>query len=143
MGSASKLREGSEKNYRPTPKDFREIGESTHGEGRHHVHKVGDRISYRAPSGRKQGTVVSVHKEYYYVRNGKNITKVNRNSILYALGTFLGGARQKIENTKKAYEYGKEKENERLEKFKAQYGKYKARPKLIPKKINKKVKPKK
>ena len=38
------------------------------------------------------------------------------------------------ENTKKAYEFGKEKENERLEKFKSQYGKYKARPKLTPKK---------
>jgi hypothetical protein len=134
MSRGTKFREGLEKSYRPTPRDFRELGEETHGEGRHHPHKVGDKISYRAPSGRKQGVIVSVHKEFYYVKNGRNVTKVNRNSILYSLGTFLGGMKQMAENTKKAYEFGKEKENERLEKFKSQYGKYKARPKLTPKK---------
>jgi hypothetical protein len=74
--------------YKPTPKSFRKKGEQTHGEGRHHPHKVGDRISFSTPKGRKTGKIVVKHKEYYIVKSGKKLLKINRNSALYQLGTF-------------------------------------------------------
>ena len=115
-------------NYKPTPNKFRKAGEKTHGEGRHHAHRVGDRISYKAPSGRCSGVVKEVHKEFYVVSHKGKLVKVNRNSILYAMGTFLGSARQHLENTRKAYEFGKQKENERLDKFKRSYGESAKKP---------------
>jgi hypothetical protein len=133
MGRATKFREESTR-YKPSPKEFRKYGESTHGEGRHHAHGVGDRVSYRVPKGRETGTVIEKHKEFYIVSSGNDVVKVNRNSILYSLGTFVGGMKQMADNTRKAYEFGKQKEDERLEKFKTQYGKFKARPKITPKK---------
>ena len=142
MGRANKFREEDFK-YKPTPEKFRKEGESTHGQGRHHAHKAGETVSYRTPRGRDSGTIIEAHKEYYEVRNGNDVVRVNRNSILYSLGTFIGGARQTIENVKKSYEFGKEKEDERLIKFKAQYGKKKPHKYVPPKKkltLKKKVK---
>lgn len=140
MGTASRFRE-NDFNYKKTSKDFRKYGESTHGEGRHHAHKRGDRISFAVPKGRgvgrETGTIIEAHKEFYDVRVGDDVIKVNRNSILYALGTFIGGAMQTAESVKKAYEFGKQKEDERLEKYKKQYGKKKPvsaiKPKTKPK----------
>lgn len=133
MGRASRFREESVK-YRPTPEKFRKFGESTHGQGRHKAHRAGETVSYRTPRGRDTGTVIEAHKEYYIVSNGNDVVKVNRNSILYSLGTFVGGMRQMAENVKKSYEFGKEKEDERLEKFKSQYGKKKPHKYVPPKK---------
>jgi len=121
--------------YIPTGDDFRKFGESTHGKGRHKAHKVGDRISFRVPRGRKSGTVVEAHKEFYIVNSGGVPHKVNRNSILYSLGAFAGKIAETYHTTKDAYEFGKEKERENLQKFKANYGKSRRiGPKRKPKK---------
>lgn len=73
--------------YHKTPEKFRSAGEKTHGKGKHKAHKIGDRISFKTPKGRTSGKIVGVHKEFYTVVN-KNIEyKVNRNSILYLMGT--------------------------------------------------------
>ena len=136
MGNSNKFRE-EDFNYKKTPEKFRKYGESTHGEGRHKAHHNGERITYATPRGREGGTIIETHKEYYEVKHGNDIVRVNRNSILYSLGTFVGGARQMVDNAKKAYEFGKQKENERLAKYKAQYGKKKrliSKPKPKPKK---------
>jgi hypothetical protein len=132
MGTSSKFRE-RDFNYKKTPEKFRKFGESTHGEGRHHAHRKGERISFATPNGRETGTVIESHKEFYIVKNGDDMIKVNRNSILYQLGTFVGGARQTVDNVRKAYEFGKQKEDERLEKYKAQYGKKRSTPVTKPK----------
>jgi hypothetical protein len=132
MGNSRKLHD-KHSPYRKTPEEFRKFGESTHGEGRHHPHKRGDRISFRTPEGRESGTVIKATREFYYVGVGDDVVKVNRNSILYAMGTFVGGIKQRVDNVKKSYEFGKEKENERLEKYKANYGRKKAPPKAKPK----------
>ena len=137
MGRATKFREESVR-YKPTPENFRRKGELTHGEGRHKAHRAGERISYLSPRGRKSGTIIESHKEYYEVSDGFNVTRVNRNSILYSLGTFVGGMRQMADNTRKAYEFGKEKEDERLAKYKAQYGKKKRVVKVRTKKPKRK-----
>ena len=129
MGNSNKFREEDFK-YKKTPQKFRKYGESTHGEGRHKAHRAGERISYRVPNGRQVGTIIEAHKEYYEVAHGPDVVRVNRNSILYSLGTFVGGARQMVDNAKKAYEFGKQKENERLAKYKTNYGK---RKRSVPK----------
>ena len=85
--SIKTLKERSFK-YKLTPKSFRKKGEATHGEGRHHPHKVGDRISFSTPKGRKTGKVVIKRKEYYVVKSGKKLLKINRNSALYQMGTY-------------------------------------------------------
>ena len=73
--------------YKKTPEKFRKAGEETHGKGKHKAHRVGERISFKTPKGRTSGKIVAVHKEFYTVVN-KNIEyKVNRNSILYLMGT--------------------------------------------------------
>ena len=74
------------KNYHKTSKKFRSAGEETHGKGRHFVHKVGDRISFKTPKGRTTGKVTKVSKEFYMVSNKDKLYKVNRNSILYSMG---------------------------------------------------------
>jgi len=75
------------RDYHKTPEKFRKAGEKTHGKGKHKAHKVGERISFKIPKGRTSGKIVAVHKEFYTVVN-KNIEyKVNRNSILYSMGT--------------------------------------------------------
>jgi hypothetical protein len=131
---SDKFREKSYK-YNPTSDKFRKYGESTHGEGRHHAHKMGDKISFRVPEGRLSGTVIEAHKEFYEVRAGGVVHRVNRNSILYSLGTFVGKVAESYNSAKSAYEFGKEKEQENLEKFKASYGKKRRMgPKRKPKK---------
>jgi len=131
---SDRFKEESQK-YIPTADEFRKFGENTHGLGRHKAHKVGDRISFRGPRGRKAGTVVEAHKEFYIVNAGGTIHKVNRNSILYSLGTFVGKVAESYNSAKSAYEFGKEKEQENLEKFKASYGKKRRMgPKRKPKK---------
>jgi hypothetical protein len=121
--------------YVPTADEFRKFGESTHGLGRHKAHKVGDRISFRAPRGRKSGTVIEVHKEFYQVFVNGTVHKVNRNSILYSLGTFVGKVAESYNSAKGAYEFGREKEQENLEKYKESYGKKRRMgPKRKPKK---------
>ena len=79
--------------YKPTSKSFRKKGENTHGEGRHKAHKKGERISYATPRGRTTGKICEVHKEYYIVKTKGKLHKVNRNSILYKMGTYEGNTR--------------------------------------------------
>ena len=73
--------------YHKTPEKFRSAGEKTHGKGKHKAHKVGERISFKTPKGRTSGKIVAVHKEFYTVVNKNTEYKVNRNSILYLMGT--------------------------------------------------------
>lgn len=121
--------------YIPTSEEFREFGESTHGKGKHKPHKIGDNISFRTPRGRQHGTVIEVHKEFYIVKCARGgIQKINRNSILYSLGAFAGKVAETYHTTRDAYEFGKEKERENLQKFKANYGKRRIGAKRKPKK---------
>jgi hypothetical protein len=121
--------------YIPTSEEFRKFGESTHGKGRHKAHKVGDRISFRTPKGRQSGKVIEVHKEHYMIESRGVEQKINRNSILYSLGTFAGKVAESYNSAKSAYEFGKEKEQENLKKYKESYGKKRrAGPKRKPKK---------
>jgi hypothetical protein len=107
--------------YVPTPDGFRKAGEKTHGKGRHKAHRVGEIISFKAPEGRLKGRIEEVHKEYYEIRVGRVVHRVNRNSILYSLGTFIGRAVKAPSSIKKAYEFGKEMQDEHIEEFKAKY----------------------
>jgi len=104
--------------YKPTPDAFRKAGEKTHGKGRHKPHKVGDRITFKTPNGRTSGKVVEAHKEFYIVDNKGHLYKVNRNSILYALGSFAGRAVQKYNNIKNTIELGKEVKDEEIARIK-------------------------
>jgi len=76
--------------YIQMPKGFRKEGEATHGKGRHKAKKVGDNISFKVPGGRRTGTVLEAHKEHYIVKSKRSFYKVNRRSILYAMGKFAG-----------------------------------------------------
>jgi len=87
-------------NYIKTPESFRLKGESTHGKGRHKAHRVGDSISFAVPNGRKSGTVTAVHKEFYLVTSNGVTHKVNRNSILYSMGQFVGAAKRFVGSRK-------------------------------------------
>jgi len=92
------------RNYHKTSEKFRSAGEKTHGKGKHKAHKVGDRISFKTPKGRTSGKVVAVHKEFYTVVNKNVEHKVNRNSILYSMGTRTTNAKVLSKNkTKKGY----------------------------------------
>ncbi len=73
-----------------TSKRFRKRGETTHGMGRAKVKRKGQRVSFAVPGGRKSGKVIEVHKEFYIVKAGKRFHKVNRNSILYSMGFYIG-----------------------------------------------------
>jgi hypothetical protein len=114
--------------YVPTADEFRKFGESTHGKGKHKAHRVDDSISFRTPRGRKSGRVVEVHKEYYIVNSGGVMHKINRNSILYSLGTFLGRVSATHQSFKKAYEFGKNTRDEDLEDFKTKYRNKRRKP---------------
>jgi hypothetical protein len=114
--------------YVKSSEAFRREGEKGHGKGKAKAHRIGDRISFKTPNGRTSGAVVKVSKEFYIVKCKNKLYKVNRNSILYSLGTFIGGMHQMAQNVKKSYEFGKQKENERLDKFKRSYGKATKKP---------------
>lgn len=104
--------------YKKIPEAFRKAGEKTHGKGRHKPHKVGEHISFKIPRGRGSGKVVEAHREFYIVDTGRQILKINRNSILYSMGAFAGKAVQTYYNLKGSYEHGKDVEKQNLEKFK-------------------------
>jgi len=104
--------------YVPTPESFRKEGEKTHGKGRHKPHKVGDFISFKTPRGRARGKVLEAHREFYIVDTGRQVVKVNRNSILYALGSFVGRVKEHYESAKSAVAFGREQEREKFAEYK-------------------------
>jgi hypothetical protein len=109
--------------YNPTSPEFRAKGENT--PSRHGFHKVGDTISFKTPDGRLSGKILSIGKESYSVNAGGILHKVNHNSMLYSLGVFAGRIAESAKTAKDAYDFGKEKERENLQKYKSEYGKKK------------------
>jgi len=116
--------------YIKTPEAFRRAGEKTHGKGHAKAKKVGERLSFKVPNGRRSGTVTEVHDEFYLVLSKGRIHKVNRKSILYSLGTFAGRVAQTYGNVKESYEYGKQYEHGKLEEHKVRYAKKRSKKSL-------------
>lgn len=84
---------------------------------------IGSSISFKNRGKRVSGTVQAVRKEFYWVKRGNKLYKVDRHSIFTALGSGIGRVAGGVVDMASAgyqsYQLEREQGKEEIEKIKA------------------------